>query len=237
MPRPSKPSPQASRPTRASQKQVHAQACLHLAKVEPRFRGLIVRVGAFDPRLEKTSSVFEALCRAIVHQQLSGKAAGTIWGRFVSSFPNGLEPGQVLKAPPEQLRAAGLSASKVLSVLDLCRRVEAEEVPSLVRLRRMADEEVIERLTVVRGVGRWTAEMFLMFRLGRLDVLPLDDLGVKKGFARLFGLVELPEKAQLEAEGKRWSPYRSVASYYLWRAADLPEGEKLQPGAKRVSRG
>jgi O-6-methylguanine DNA methyltransferase len=199
----------------------HKQACAHLADVEPQLGRFMVEVGPFNQRLEKTSSVFEALSRAIVHQQLNGKAAGTIWDRFVKLFPSGLEPERTLQAAPETLRAAGLSASKVLSVLDLARRIQAGAVPELGELRRMTDEEVIERLTLVRGVGRWTAEMFLMFRLGRLDVLPLDDFGVKKGFARLFGLAKMPEKAELSERGKRWAPYRSVASYYLWRAAEL----------------
>jgi O-6-methylguanine DNA methyltransferase len=216
----------ASAPKRApksSGKKEHGAALVHLRRVDPELRKAIDRVGPFDQRLQKTSDVFAALGRAIVHQQLSGKAAETIWGRFVALFPQGPTASAVLRTPSPKLRAVGLSESKVKSVLDLARRIDDGSLPELPQLRRMNDESVIEVLTEVRGVGRWTAEMFLMFRLGRLDVLPLDDLGIKKGFAWVAGLNELPDKATMSERGQRWAPYRSVASYYLWRAAEFSD--------------
>jgi len=200
-----------------------AQALLHLRGVDKKFSRLIDQVGPYRARREKTKDVFDALCRAIVHQQLSGKAAATIWGRFVALFGDEApSASQTLQLSPRTLRAAGLSENKVLSVLDLARHVDEGRVPKLAQLTRMADEEVIEALTVVRGVGRWTAEMFLIFRLGRGDVLALDDLGIQKGLSRLLGSDDLPSKAELAAWAERFKPHRSVASYFLWRAAELP---------------
>jgi 3-methyladenine DNA glycosylase/8-oxoguanine DNA glycosylase len=157
-----------------------------------------------------------------VDQQLSGKAAATILGRVLAlysprRFPR---PRDILATPPERLRAAGLSAAKVAAVRDLAARTLDGTVPSMARVRRMADEEIVERLTAVRGVGRWTVEMLLMFRLGRPDVLPLGDLGVRNGFARTFGRRVLSDPRVLSRRGERWRPYRSVASWYLWRALD-----------------
>jgi methylated-DNA-[protein]-cysteine S-methyltransferase len=198
----------------------HELGLAHLRRVDPMLATFIDRIGPFDPRLEKTSDVFEALSRAIVHQQLSGKAAATIWKRFLDLFGGQPSASRALRLQREKLRGAGLSENKVKSVLDLAERVEARLVPPFQDLRRLDDERVIEALTQVRGVGRWTAEMFLMFRLARLDVLPLDDLGIKKGFARVYGLKELPSKEEMSERGAPWAPYRSIASYYLWRAAD-----------------
>jgi DNA-3-methyladenine glycosylase II len=130
-------------------------------------------------------------------------------------------PADLLDIPPERLRAAGLSAAKTAALRDLATRTLDGTVPSLPRVRRMPDEEIIERLTLVRGVGRWTVEMLLIFKLGRPDVLPIGDLGVRKGFALTFGKRKLPEPAHMHHRGKRWRPYRSVASWYLWRALEL----------------
>ena len=198
-------------------------ACRHLSLTDPRLGGLISRVGAFTMRPQPTQSLFTALLRSIVYQQLSGKAAATILGRvnllFGSrKFPT---PGELLDIAPERLRAAGLSAAKTAAVRDLAARTLDGTVPSLAQIRRMEDEEIIERLTVVRGVGRWTAEMLLIFRLGRPDVLPLADLGVRKGFALTFRARKLPDARLLARRGERWRPYRSVASWYLWRALEL----------------
>lgn len=199
------------------------EALVHLRSVDKKFARLIDQVGPYRPRRDKTKDVFDALCRAIIHQQLSGKAAATIWGRFVELFgPDGPSPSATLKLSPRTLRAAGLSENKVLSVLDLAQHVDAGTVPNLQKLARLTDEEVIEALTIVRGVGRWTAEMFLIFRLGRGDVLALDDLGIQKGLRRLLGRDELPSKTELAEWGQRFQPHRSVASYFLWRAAELP---------------
>ncbi|HEX2637401.1 MAG TPA: hypothetical protein VHL81_09730, partial [Gemmatimonadales bacterium] len=153
-------------------------ACRHLSEADPKLGELIARAGPFGLRPEPTQSLFAALLRSIVYQQLSGKAAATILGRVLAlysprRFPR---PRDILDTPPERLRAAGLSAAKVAAVRDLAARTLDGTVPSMARVRRMADEEIVERLTAVRGVGRWTVEMLLMFRLGRPDVLPLGDL-------------------------------------------------------------
>src|SRR5215210_4522684 len=195
-----------------------ALACRHLNEADPRLGELILRAGRFTLRPEPTQSMFAALVESIVYQQLSGKAAATIFGRVVAlyrqrRFPR---PQDILDTPPERLRAAGLSAAKALAVRDLAARTLDGTVPSMVRVRRMSDEEIIERLTTVRGVGRWTVEMLLLFRLGRPDILPLGDLGVRKGFARAFNRRVLSDPLVLSRRAERWRPYRSVASWYLW---------------------
>jgi 3-methyladenine DNA glycosylase/8-oxoguanine DNA glycosylase len=197
-------------------------ACRHLSEADPRLGQLIARAGPFTMRPAPTQSLFAALAESIVYQQLSGKAAATILRRVVAiyrprRFPR---PQDILDTPPDRLRAAGLSAAKTLAVRDLAARTLDGTVPSMVRVRRMSDEEIIERLTTVRGVGRWTVEMLLLFRLGRPDVLPIGDLGVRKGFARTFGRRVLSDPLVLSRRAERWRPYRSVASWYLWRALD-----------------
>jgi len=171
---------------------------------------------------------FQSLVHAVIHQQLSGKAAGTILGRFCaifgkSGFP---EPAQVLAAPPETLRAAGLSRPKVSYILEIARKSEDGLVPSLEECAGLSDEEIVDRLTAIKGIGRWTAEMFLIFNLGRPDVLPIHDLGVRRGFQIAYGKRKMPEPGQLARHGKRWAPFRSAAALYLWRAADGPGGGK-----------
>jgi len=198
-------------------------ACRHLAAADPRLGALIARAGAFTMRPEPTQSLFAALVESIVYQQLSGKAAETILGRVVAlyrprRFPRSVD---ILDTPVERLRAAGLSAAKAAAVKDLAARTLDGTVPSIARVRRMSDTEIIERLTTVRGIGRWTVEMLLLFRLGRPDVLPLGDLGVRKGFARAFNRRALLDPLVLSRRAERWRPYRSVASWYLWRALDL----------------
>jgi DNA-3-methyladenine glycosylase II len=195
----------------------------HLTQADPQLGDLIAQVGEFTMRPRLTHSLFLTLLRSIVYQQLSGKAAATILGRVVRlsaprRFPT---PRDLLQLPPEQLRQAGLSAAKTAAVRDLAARTLDGTVPSLARIRRMEDEEVIERLTEVRGIGRWTVEMLLIFRLGRPDVLPLADLGVRKGFARVFRKGKLPEASVMLRRGERWRPYRSVATWYLYRALEL----------------
>ena len=195
----------------------------HLRAADPALTRLIEATGPFRLRLQKTSSAFGALAEAIVYQQLTGKAAATIFGRVCALFPHGnegLTARRVLRASEEKLRGAGLSRAKILSLRDLARRVEDGEVPTLAEARVMEDHEVVSRLTAVRGIGRWTAEMFLIFRLGRADVLPVDDYGVRKGFAVAFRKRALPTREALERRGMRWKPYRTVASWYLWRAAE-----------------
>ena len=198
-------------------------AIQHLRASDPGLARLIDATGPFRLRQQKTSSVFGALAEAIVYQQLTGKAAATIFARVCALFPHtrdGLVARRVLRTSDEKLRGAGLSRSKVLSLRDLARRAEDGEIPTLAEARVMEDHEIVSRLTEVRGIGRWTAEMFLIFRLGRPDVLPVDDYGVRKGFAVAFRKRALPTREAVERRGIRWKPYRTVASWYLWRAAE-----------------
>jgi len=168
---------------------------------------------------------FDALAESIAYQQLNGKAAATIWGRVRALYPKRkyLDPKLVLATSDEKLRAAGLSRSKVAALKDLAAKTLDGTVPSARALAKMADEEIIERLTMVRGIGRWTVEMLLLFDLGRPDVWPVDDYGVRKGFAKTFGRRKLPTPKQLLKLGNKWKPYRSAAAWYFWRALDAPE--------------
>lgn len=198
-------------------------ACHHLRAAEPRLDDLISRAGAFTLRPVHTQSLFAALAESIVYQQLSGKAAETILGRVVALYHPKRFPGpsDILETQPDRLRGAGLSRAKTAALQDLAARTIDGTVPSLALARRMDDDTLVERLTAVRGVGRWTVEMLLMHRLGRADVLPVGDLGVRKGFARIFRTRGLPEPEAIRRRAERWRPYRSVASWYLWRALEL----------------
>jgi 3-methyladenine DNA glycosylase/8-oxoguanine DNA glycosylase len=198
-------------------------ACRHLTGADPVLGALIARVGEFGLRPVPTQSLFAALARAIVYQQLSGAAASTILGRVTALFaPRRFPaPDDLLAMPEARLRGAGLSAAKTAALRDLAQRTLDGTVPSMALVRRLSDEEIVERLTQVRGVGRWTVEMLLMFRLGRPDVLPVGDLGVRKGFARTFRKRNLPEPAVIQRHAERWRPYRSVGSWYMWRALEM----------------
>jgi methylated-DNA-[protein]-cysteine S-methyltransferase len=218
-----------------------------LRSADPRLRRLIDRVGPFGLQLNETTSVFAALAESIVYQQLTGKAAATIYGRVCNLFeggPQGLEPKALLATSEEHLRGAGLSRSKAASLRDLAERTLAGGVPSLRQAHALSDETLIEQLTSVRGIGRWTVQMLLMFRLGRGDVLPVDDLGIQKGFALTFGGGEPVTRAQVADWGERWRPFRTVASWYLWRAVDLAKGQgggvartasRTNPSRKKLS--
>lgn len=181
------------------------------------------RVGRVHRPATERGTPFDILLRSITYQQLSGRAAGTIYGRVCALFPRRRPtPQAMLATPAEALRAAGLSRAKVLAAHDLAARVLDGTVPATTAaLHRLAEEEIMARLCAVRGVGCWTVEMFLMFRLGRPDVLPVTDLGVQKGFAVAFGKRKLPTPRQLLRRGERWRPWRTVASWYLWALADL----------------
>jgi len=165
---------------------------------------------------------FDALAESIVYQQLSGKAAATIWGRVRALYPKTkwLDPAKILVTPDEKLRGAGLSRSKTAAIKDLAAKTIDGTVPSGRALLRMSDDEIIARLTQVRGIGRWTVEMLLLFDLGRPDVWPVADYGVQKGFAKTFRKRKLPTAKQLMKQGEKWRPYRSVAAWYFWRALD-----------------
>ena len=167
---------------------------------------------------------FDALAESIAYQQLSGKAAATIFGRVRALYPKRkwLDHEQLLATPDETLRAAGLSRAKTAALKDLAAKTIDGTVPAGRALIRMSDDEIITRLTAVRGIGRWTVEMLLLFDLGRPDVWPVDDYGVRKGFAKTFGRRKLPTPKQLMKIGEKWRPYRSVAAWYFWRALDAP---------------
>jgi DNA-3-methyladenine glycosylase II len=205
-------------------------------------------------RISGGQSPFEALVESIIYQQLHGKAAATIHRRLLESFGPTLDvptlgapfvtalpsrvgfhptPQQILDCPNEQLRAAGLSANKSLALRDLAAKTIDGTVPTLAQIRRMSDEAIVEHLTQVRGIGVWTVQMLLIFRLGRPDVLPVSDYGVRKGFALTFGKLkptdkvtplDLPKPDEMEKRAKKWHPWCSVASWYLWRACDLANG-------------
>jgi DNA-3-methyladenine glycosylase II len=200
-----------------------SEAVRHLRSVDPTLARLMERAGPFAMQIRRMHDPFEALARNIIYQQLHGKAAAAIHARVLSLFGGGkLRPEDILGASDEDLRAAGLSAAKLAALKDLAAKTVDGTVPTLARLRRMSDEEIVERLTQVRGIGRWTVEMLLMFRLGRPDVLPVGDFAVRKGFALAYGLKESPKPKELAEYGERWRPYRSVASWYMWRAVELP---------------
>ena len=206
-------------------------ACRELAAADPKLGRLIAAAGRYRLTLKSSHSPFEALLESIIYQQLHGKAAAAILKRLLAIFGDlHPSPEQLLAASDEVLRAAGLSGSKARAVRDLAAKTIDGTVPTLIRIRRMPDAEIIERLTAVRGIGPWTVEMLLIFRLGRPDVLPVSDYGVRKGFALTFGKVSkrnpftnemLPTAAEMLKRGERWRPWRSVASWYLWRACDL----------------
>jgi len=183
---------------------------------------VIDRVGSCGLSLAEDFSCFEALCRSIIYQQLSGKAASTIFGRFKildgkRPFPR---PQFIIDADVAILRGAGLSRAKAAAIKDLSEKMLADLVPSGAQLMLMTEDEIIERLILIKGIGKWTIQMLLMFHLGKLDVLPSTDLGVRKAFGKLHGHEELPDWRALEAYAERWRPYRTIASWYLWRSLD-----------------
>jgi len=194
-----------------------------LRAADPKLAPLMERHGPFRLRARVSQSPFAALAESIAYQQLTGKAAATIFSRVLAlyrpkRFPS---PEDILATRDEALRSAGLSRAKVAAVKDLSLKTIEGTVPALAKLRRLDDEEIVERLTAVRGIGRWTVEM-LLIQIGRPDVLPANDYGIRKGFQRAFGTRGLPTPAQVLRRGERWRPYRTVASWYLWRAIDDP---------------
>src|SRR5216117_2831120 len=178
-------------------------------------------------KIEPTVSIrpFDALAESIAYQQLSGRAAAAIWSRVRALYPKGkrLDPQKILATPDDTFRAAGLSRAKIAALKDLAAKTIDGTVPSARALSRMSDDEIVARLITVRGVGRWTVEMLLLFDLGRPDVWPVHDYGVRKGFEKTFGRRKLPTPKELMKFGERWRPYRSVAAWYFWRALDSVE--------------
>ena len=223
----------------------HTAAITHLSRIDRKLAKIIAKAGPCFLQPEATQNLFESLMEAIIYQQLNGKVAATITARVKALFPENTHriktrhgeaagfpsPEQVLAATPELLRSAGLSQAKMLAIRDLAAKALDGTVPTVREAHKMSDDALIEHLTAVRGIGRWTVEMLLIFRLGRPDVLAVDDYGVRKGFAKMHRMDELPKPKELRAYGERWRPHRSVACWYMWQAAemkDLPE-----PGAEK----
>ena len=198
----------------------YAPAVAALTRRDPQLRALVRVVGPCTMGQGRTRRPhFAELARMICYQQLAGAAARTIHGRFEALYDGHPTPDAVLATADTALRAAGLSAAKAASIRDLAVRVDAGEV-KLARMSRLPDDEIVRELTLVRGIGPWTAEMFLMFQLGRPDVWPVDDLGVRKGYSLIYGLPAMPKARDLEPLGERFRPYRSVVAWYCWRAVD-----------------
>src|SRR5436189_6277257 len=201
-----------------------AAAAAAIARRDKLMAGLMKRTGAF--RLPRPSADhFAALAESILYRQLAGAAAAAIHGRFVALFNGNLSPKAILALRPARLRAVGLSGNKTASIRDLARKVANGTIP-LDRISTLSDEEIVARLSVVRGIGRWTAEMFLIFQLRRLDVWPVGDYGIRKGYALAYGLRKLLTPKRLEGEGERFRPYRTVAARYCWQA--VREQRKLR---------
>jgi DNA-3-methyladenine glycosylase II len=218
------------------------EAVAHLRARDAKLAALIDRVGPFTMQLDQSASPFESLLESILYQQLHGKAAATIHARVRAFFGGDPTPQQLIATPDEPLRAAGVSGNKLKAFKDLAARTIDGTVPSHAAINKMSDADIVERLTEVRGIGPWTVEMLLIFRMGRPDVLPVTDYGVRKGYALTFQRVpksrpidaaDLPAPDVVFKRGQRWAPFRSVASWYLWRACDL---SRSTPPAGRSAR-
>ena len=224
------------------------EAQRHLAAADHRLKPLIDEMIPFEIDLAEAQSPYEALMESIAYQSISGKAAATIFRRVKALGSNGKapRPEEMLRLKKPVLRKAGLSGAKILAMKDLAQKTIDGVVPTLEQAEKMSDEELVQRLVSVRGIGAWTVEMFLIFRLGRPDVLPIHDLGVKKGWSVAYGKKYMPRPAELLAFGERWRPYRTVASWYMWRAFERagyaatnkirpakPKRRKRKPGKKR----
>jgi DNA-3-methyladenine glycosylase II len=222
-----------------------AAATKHLSERDASLAELIRTCDPFQAEMEAHQSPYEALLEAIAYQSISGKAAATIFGRIKAlSATGGIPtPQEMLKLRPQALRKAGLSGAKVLAMKDLAKKTIEGTVPSMEESEKLSDEELVKRLVSVRGIGAWTVEMFLIFRLGRPDVLPIHDLGVQKGWSVAYGKKHKPSPKELLAFGERWRPYRTVASWYMWRAfqrAGYAATNKIHPkkpkGGKLISK-
>jgi len=203
---------------------MHAKATDHLAGADRTLARLIRNIGPCRLRVQRKHEPYAALVHSVTFQQLNGTAARTIFQRLLALFPGTAfpSPQQLLETPDETLRGAGLSRAKTAAIKDIAAKALDGVVPGRREAMRLPDWQLIERLTTIRGVGPWTVEMLLIFSLGRRDVLPVTDYGVRKGFAITYGWKELPRADELLEHGERWRPYRSIASWYFWRAADQP---------------
>lgn len=222
----------------------HTPEISHLSQIDPVMKRLIEEIGlyALPPRLSR--SPFESLVRAIASQQLHDKAAESILKRFIALFPGRRfpRPSEVLAITPDMIRGTGFSHAKIAARHDLAAKAIDGTVPTSSVIRRLADEAIVERLIEVRGIGRWTVEMLLIFQLGRPDVLPVDDFGVRNGFRIAYNRQAMPTPKELLGYGERWRPYRTAASWYLWRASEGAKAVRLvgpvrKPSTKRASDG
>lgn len=197
-------------------------AIRHLKGVDP-YLGLVIDTcGSIQLEIQRRRSPFEYLLRSIIFQQLSGKAAGTIHGRFLALFPlKRPTPQRVLLLKPNKFRTCGVSRGKESAIRDLARHARDGLIPGFSKLQKMGDDEIIDTIIPIHGIGRWTVQMLLIFQLGRPDVLPVDDLAVRKGFAMMRGKKVLPTPKQLTRAAKKWQPYRTIGSWYCWRATEL----------------
>ena len=218
-----------------------AEACRHLSSCDEKLAGLIAETAQFQTEMDAAQSPYEALMESIAYQSISGKAAATIFARVKALGTNGRAPSpeQMIKVRTATLRKAGLSGAKVLAMKDLARKTIEGIVPTREQAEKMSDVELVERLDSVRGIGAWTVEMFLIFNLGRPDVLPIHDLGVKKGWSVTYGKKHMPKPKELLAFGERWRPYRTIASWYMWRAferAGYAATNKIRPAKVKIKR-
>lgn len=203
---------------------MNSEAVRHLRRADKTLGRVIARVGPCTLKPARRTPPFEALVEAVAHQQLNGAAARTIMNRVLALYPGKRFPAplDLLETPDERLRGAGLSGAKTAAIKDIAAKTLEGIVPGRRAAAGMSDAEILDRLTRVRGVGPWTVHMLLMFTLGRMDVLPATDYGVRKGFALVYGRPELPTPGQVLEHGERWRPHRTTAAWYLWRALDLP---------------
>ena len=201
---------------------MNAAALKHLSEADPVMARLIREIGACKLEHEPWRSPFQSLVQAVAHQQLNGTAAGTILGRFKKLFPGRKfpKPEDLANVTDEQIRACGFSFAKIRAIRDIAEKTLSGVVPTSRQIAKLSDDEIVERLTEVRGVGRWTVEMLLIFQLGREDVLPADDFGVRSGFRHAYKKRALPTPKEILAHGEIWRPHRTTAAWFLWRAAD-----------------
>ena len=213
-----------------------AQILRHLSGIDVNLGGLIRAVGPYGLVMDSETQPFEALAQAIAHQQLHAAAARNILGRFIANVGGGAfpTPRMVIAAPEAALRAVGFSGSKIAALRDLATKTLDGVVPERAMLEKLSDTEIITRLTEVRGIGRWTVEMLLMFHLGRPDILPVDDFGVRLGFQLTNGLRKMPAPKVLALYGERWGPHRSAAAWYFWRAVELKKAGKLPEPVEQI---
>ena len=211
----------------------HVEAHAHLSRLDKSLAQLIERVGGFRFKLDECDSVYESLLEAIVYQSIAGKAAQVIFSRIRALGANGVcaTPEELLRLSTRKLRKAGLSHAKIAAVRDLAQKTIDGVVPTLEEAAKMSDQDLVDRLISVRGIGAWTVEMFLIFRLGRPDVLPIHDYGVQKGWALTYRKRSIPKPKELLKFGERWRPYRTVASWYMWRAVEL-----AGPAARKITK-